>query len=59
MVPTSDGGDDGVRVLGPMEGLWLGIGLGDEAVDSFPGARPGSGIRRASRAELRAGDYAH
>ena len=29
MVPASDGGDDGVRVLGPMEGLWLGIGLGE------------------------------
>jgi hypothetical protein len=34
-VPASDGGDDGVRVLGPTEALWLGIGLGDEAVDAF------------------------
>jgi len=35
LVPAPDGGDDGVRILGPMEGPWLGISLGDEGVDGF------------------------
>jgi len=32
-VPSADGGDDLVRVFGPAEGLWVLIGLFDEAVD--------------------------
>ena len=32
-MPSFDGGDDFVRVGGPGEGLWLGIGVVDEAVD--------------------------
>ena len=32
-MPSSDGGDDMVWVGGPGEGLWVCIGLGDEAVD--------------------------
>ena len=34
MVPSFDGGDDFVGVGGPCEGLRVGVGLGDEAVDS-------------------------
>lgn len=33
-MPSFDGGDDFVGVGGPFEWLWVGIGLGDEAVDS-------------------------
>ena len=33
MVPSLDGGDDFVGVGGPCEGLRVGVGLGDEAVD--------------------------
>ena len=33
-MPTPDGGDDLVRVLGPVEGTRVGIGVGEEAVDS-------------------------
>jgi len=32
-VPSLDGGDDFVGVGGPCEGLRVGVGLGDEAVD--------------------------
>jgi hypothetical protein len=32
-VPSSEGGDDFVRVCGPCEGLRVGVGLGEEAVD--------------------------
>ena len=32
-MPTSDGGDDAVGIGGPDEGLWIGILLGNEAVD--------------------------
>ena len=34
MVPTLDGGDDFVGIGGPGEGRWVGVVLGDEAVDS-------------------------
>ena len=34
MVPTLDSGDDFVGICGPYEWLWVGILLGDEAVDS-------------------------
>jgi hypothetical protein len=34
LVPAPDGSDDLVRIGGPGEGLWVIIGLGDEAVDS-------------------------
>ena len=33
LVPASNGGDDGVWVLGPAEGPWLGVGLGNETLD--------------------------
>jgi hypothetical protein len=33
LVPSSDGGDDFVGVCGPCEGLRVGVGLGEEAVD--------------------------
>ena len=33
LVPSPDCGGDGVRIFGPLEGPWLGVGLGDEAVD--------------------------
>ena len=33
MVPASDGGDDFIRISGPDEGLWVGVLLGDKAVD--------------------------
>jgi len=33
LVPSLDGGDDFVGVGGPCEGLRVGVGLGDEAVD--------------------------
>lgn len=33
MVPAFDGGDDPVWVGGPSEGFWVGVLLGDEAVD--------------------------
>ena len=33
MVPSSDGGDDFVRVGSPREGLWLCVGFGEEVVD--------------------------
>jgi hypothetical protein len=46
LVPASDGSNDGVRVLSPMEGLWLGIGLGDEAVDGF--LERGQGVEDAA-----------
>jgi hypothetical protein len=32
-MPSSDGGDDLIGVLCPDEGLWVGVGVGDEAVD--------------------------
>jgi hypothetical protein len=35
LVPALDGDDDGVRIFGPMEEPWYGVGLGDEAVDGF------------------------
>ena len=33
LVPSSDGGDDFVRVLGPSEGSWISVGFGEEALD--------------------------
>ena len=33
MDPALDGGDDTIGVSGPDEGLWFGIGFGEEAVD--------------------------
>ena len=33
LVPTPDGGDDFVGIGGPGEGRWVGVVLGDEAVD--------------------------
>jgi hypothetical protein len=33
LVPSLDGGDDGVGVLGPSEGPWIAVGFLDEAVD--------------------------
>lgn len=33
MLPASDGGEDAVRACGPDEGLGVGIGFLDEAVD--------------------------
>jgi hypothetical protein len=33
LVPTSDGGDDLVWILGPVKGLGIIVGLGEEAVD--------------------------
>ena len=32
-MPSSDGGDDFVRVGSPCEGLWLCVGFGEEAID--------------------------
>ena len=32
-MPAFDGGDDFVGIGGPSEGFWVGIGLGDEAID--------------------------
>ena len=34
-MPSSDGGDDLVRVLGPDEGFWVCIGVVEEAVDGI------------------------
>ena len=34
MVPSSDGGDDGVWIGGPGEGLGVFVGFGDEPIDS-------------------------
>jgi hypothetical protein len=33
LLPTFDSGEDAARIGGPDERLWIGIGLGDEAVD--------------------------
>ena len=33
LVPAFDGSDDPVWVSGPLEGLWVGVLLGDKAVD--------------------------
>jgi hypothetical protein len=33
MVPASDGGDDFVGVIGPSEGVRVGVGLDEEAID--------------------------
>ena len=35
LVPASDGGYDLIRVLGPAEGAWVGVGVGDIAIDGF------------------------
>ena len=35
MVPSFDGGDDFVGVLGPGKGLWICIGVVEEAVDGI------------------------
>ena len=32
-MPSFDGGDDFVRILGPAEGMRVCIGLGEEALD--------------------------
>ena len=32
-MPSSDGGDDSVRVGSPCEGFWFCVGFGEEAVD--------------------------
>ena len=32
-MPSFDGGDDFVGVGSPCEGLWFGVGLGEETVD--------------------------
>ena len=41
-MPSSDGGDDFVRVCGPCEGLRFGVGLGEEAVDGGLGVDDGA-----------------
>jgi len=33
LAPTPDGGDDFVWDSGPVEGRWVVVGLGDEAID--------------------------
>ena len=33
LVPSFDGGDDFIRVLGPSKGSRVGVGLGEEAID--------------------------
>jgi hypothetical protein len=35
LVPSLDGGDDFVGVLGPGKGLWVCIGVVEEAVDGI------------------------
>jgi hypothetical protein len=35
LVPSLDGGDDFVGVLGPGKGLWVCIGVGEEAMDGI------------------------
>jgi hypothetical protein len=35
LVPSLDGGDDFVGVLGPDKGLWVCIGVVEEAVDGI------------------------